>query len=128
MAHRAAPFRLLLALLLSVQWAGALAHCLFPWGLAPLAAAGGGHAVEICSAEGLHMVLLGEDGQPQAPAGPRHGTCPLCPGGAAPSPEAPAALAEPVRYAAAAFAPPPAGLPPAPPRAPPQQPRAPPLA
>lgn len=122
MVRRAPAFRLLLALLLSLQWGMAFAHC-----LAPLATSGG-HAIEICSAEGIRTVVIGADGQPQAPAAPAHDSCPLCPGGAAPGPEAPAVASLPVRYFAAEHVIRVAGLPPAPARAPPQQPRAPPLA
>jgi hypothetical protein len=134
MVRRAPAFRLLLALLLSWQWGTAFAHCLAPLGLAPLglaplAAAEGGHSIEICSAEGIRTLVIGEDGQPQAPAhAPTHDSCPLCPGSVAPGPEAPAVAALPVRYFAAGRTARVAGLPPAPARAPPQQPRAPPIA
>jgi hypothetical protein len=122
MVRRAPALRVLLALLLSLQWGTAFAHC-----LAPLAAASG-HSVEICGAEGIRTLVIGEDGQPQAPAAAAHDSCPLCPGSAAPGPEAPAVAARAIRYFAAG---PPvgiAGLPPSPARAPPQQPRAPPIA
>lgn len=122
MVRRAPWLSVVLALLLSLQWGAAFAHC-----LAPLAATAAGQAVEICTAEGMQTMLLGEDGQPQSPTPHAHDSCPLCPGAAAPAAEAPALPAAPVRYAA--LVPPPvAGLPPAPARAPPQQPRAPPLA
>ncbi|RAI59418.1 DUF2946 family protein [Roseicella frigidaeris] len=114
----------MLALLLSLQWATAFAHCLA--GLSLPAAAG--HTVEICSADGLRTLLVGEDGQPAAPTSHAHDSCPLCPGSAAPAPAAPAVAAQPVRYRLPPAAPRLAGLPPAGPRAPPQQPRAPPLA
>jgi hypothetical protein len=120
MVRRAPALRLLLVLLLSVQWGMAFAHC-----LAPLAA--GGHAVEICTADGLRTVLLDADGQDGTPAPAQHDSCPLCPGAAAPGPAAPAVAAVAIRYAV--LVPPPvAGRPPAPARAPPQQPRAPPFA
>lgn len=112
-------------MLLSLQWATAFAHCLAPLGLPT---SGEGHAVEICSAEGIRTLVIGEDGLPRSPAAPAHDSCPLCPGGAAPGPEAPAVAAIPVRYFAADRTARVAGLPPAPPRAPPQQPRAPPIA
>ncbi|MFZ4411115.1 MAG: DUF2946 family protein [Paracraurococcus sp.] len=121
MARRATALRLLLVLLLSVQWGSAFAHCLAPLGT-------GGHAVEICTADGIRTVVLGADGQPQAPAGQTHDSCPLCPGSAAPGPEAPTVAALPIRWIAAAQGPHAAGLPPCPARAPPQQPRAPPFA
>jgi hypothetical protein len=127
MSRRASCLSVVLVLLLSVQWVAAFGHCLSSLGLAPLAAGAGGHATEICTAEGLQTVLLGEDGQPAPPASQKHDSCPLCPGGAAPGPEAPSLPAVPILYITPA---PPsvAGLPPAPARAPPQQPRAPPIA
>src|SRR3954468_12787591 len=123
MVCRAPAIRVMLLLLLSMQWVTAFAHC-----LAPLAAEAGGHAIEICTGEGMRSLVLGEDGQPQAPAPHAHDSCPLCPGSLAPAPQAPAGAALPARWSLAALAPRRAGLPPAPPRAPPQQPRAPPLA
>ncbi|MFC7475840.1 DUF2946 family protein [Dankookia sp. GCM10030260] len=123
MVRRAPALRLLLTLLLSLQWGTAFAHC-----LAPLAATAAGHAVEICSADGIRTLVIGEDGQPQAPEQHAHDSCPLCPGSAAPGPAAPAAGAAALRYFAAGLAPRAAGLPPSPARAPPQQPRAPPVA
>ena len=113
----------LLALLLLAQWAAAFAHC-----FAPFAAASGTHSVEICTADGLRAVLVGEDGQPAAPEpAALHPTCPACAGPAALEPPPPAA-ARPVVWAYAAPARPSQGLPVAPARAPPQQPRAPPTA
>jgi hypothetical protein len=123
MLRRAPILRVVLALLLSLQWGVAFAHC-----LAPLAAAPGGHSVEICGAEGLRTLVIGADGQPQAPAAGAHDSCPLCPGNAAPGPEAPAVAAIALRYFAIERPARVAGLPPAPARAPPQQPRAPPIA
>jgi hypothetical protein len=123
MVRRAPALRVVLALLLSLQWGTAFAHC-----LAPLAAAEGGHSVEICSAEGIRTLVIGEDGQPRSPAPQLHDSCPLCPGSAAPGPEAPAVAASAVRYFAADPTARVAGLPPSPARAPPQQPRAPPTA
>jgi hypothetical protein len=123
MVRRAPTLRVLLALLLSLQWGTAFAHC-----LAPLAAAADGHSVEICGAEGIRTLVIGEDGQPQGPAPQAHDSCPLCPGSAAPGPEAPAVAAIALRYFATGHAIRVAGLPPAPARVPPQQPRAPPIA
>lgn len=124
MVRRAPALRLLLALLLSLQWGVAFAHC-----LAPLAASAGGHAIEICGVDGIRTLVIGEDGQPQGtPAPQAHDSCPLCPGSAAPAPEAPAVAGHAIRYFAAEHIIRVAGLPPAPARAPPQQPRAPPAA
>ncbi|TDH62223.1 hypothetical protein E2C06_12595 [Dankookia rubra] len=123
MVRRAPTLRVVLALLLSLQWGTAFAHC-----LAPLATGGGGHSIEICGAEGLRTLVIGEDGQPRAPAPAAHDSCPLCPGSAAPGPEAPRVAATAFRYFAADRTARVAGLPPSPARAPPQQPRAPPIA
>ena len=123
MVRRAPTLRVVLALLLSLQWGVAFAHC-----LAPLAAAADSHSVEICGAEGIRTLVIGEDGQPKAPAPAAHDSCPLCPGSAAPGPAAPAVAARAIRYFAADLAPHVAGLPPSPARAAPQQPRAPPIA
>ncbi|WP_456306728.1 hypothetical protein, partial [Paracraurococcus ruber] len=87
--------RVLLALLLVWQWGSAFAQCLAPLGLAPA----GAHAVEICGVDGPRTILLGEDGQPAAPAAV-HDSCPICPGGAAPAAAPPGVPAAPVRYAA----------------------------
>jgi hypothetical protein len=123
MKRHAPRFSVVLTLLLSLQWVTAFAHCLAA--LAPPGAPG--HAIEICSAEGIRTLLVGEDGQPASPAPHHHDSCPLCPGSVSPAPEAPGLAA---RMQAWLPSPPPrlAGLPPAAPRAPPQQPRAPPLA
>jgi hypothetical protein len=130
-------FTVAIALLLSVQWATAFAHCLAPLGLAPqglapFAGSAGGHSIEICSANGVSTLVIGENGEPQeqpgSPTHKSHDSCPLCPGGAAPGPEAPAVAGRTLRYFAATHATRMAGLPPAPARAPPQQPRAPPIA
>ena len=132
MVRRAPALRVVLALLLLLQWGTAFAHCLLPLGLAPPGAAGGGHSVEICGAEGIRTLVLGEDGQPRedgkAPAHGQHESCPLCPGSDAPGSEAPAVAVTALRYFAAAPTARTAGLPPSPARAPPQQPRAPPIA
>jgi hypothetical protein len=128
MVRRAPTLRVVLALLLSLQWGVAFAHCLLPLGLAPLAAAADGHSVEICGAEGIRTLVIGEDGQPRRPAPAAHDSCPLCPGSAAPGPAAPAVASRAIRYLAVDLAPQVAGLPPSPARAPPQQPRAPPIA
>ena len=132
MVRRAPTLRVVLALLLSLQWGTAFAHCLLPLGLAPLAAGAAGHSIEICGAEGLRTLVIGEDGQPQgkpgSPASAAHDSCPPCPGSAAPGPEAPALAAGAIRYFPAGPVARIAGLPPSPARAPPQQPRAPPIA
>lgn len=126
MARPARHLAIALALLLAAQWTVAFAHC-----LAPLIAGAGGHAIEICTPDGLRSLVLGEDGQPDQPPAPgesaRHGVCPLCLGAAAPGAEGPALPAARIHYLLTV---PPrvAGLPSAPARAPPQQPRAPPIA
>lgn len=122
MARRRPVLTHLLALLLCLQWATGAAHCLRALGHE--AAQG----VEICSAGGLHTILLDGKGDPVQPGvAPHDDACPACPAIAALEPPAPALPAVAVAYAP--FLPPqPAGLPPAPARAPPQQPRAPPLA
>lgn len=117
------PLTRLLALLLLAQWSAAFARC-----LAPLNAAAGTHNVEICTADGLRMIVLGEDGQPAPEPALRHPACPDCCGPAALEPRSPLLVSAPVVWA---YAPPPRpseGLPVAPARAPPQQPRAPPTA
>lgn len=116
------PLARLLALLLLARWAAAFAHC-----FAPSAAAAGAHGVEICTAEGIRTVLVGEEGRqaPEPAAG--HPTCPECCGPAALHAPPPPLVAAPFVWP---HAPPPrprAGLPVAPARAPPQQPRAPPI-
>lgn len=121
MARPARQLAIVLSLLLSLQWVAAFAHC-----LAPLARGADPHAVEICTADGLQMVMVGEDGQPPSPLPHTHDSCPLCPGSAAPAAETPILPAVRIHYVI--LAPPPvAGRPPAPARAPPQQPRAPPI-
>ncbi|MBD0275088.1 MAG: hypothetical protein ICV73_24575 [Acetobacteraceae bacterium] len=114
----------LLALLLLAQWATAFAHC-----FAPLAAAADAHGVEICTADGLLTVVVGEDGQPVPPQRAAHRpACPDCGGPAALEPPSPPGAAAPVVWGYVAPARPSEGLPVAPARAPPQQPRAPPFA
>ncbi len=121
MARRLPALTRLLALLLCLQWATGAAHCLRALGQ------GAALAVEICSAEGLHTILLDGKGEPVQPGAAAHDACPACPAVTALRPPAPALPATAVAYAS--FLPPqPAGLPPAPARAPPQQPRAPPIA
>jgi hypothetical protein len=135
MVRRAPTITVVLALLLSLQWVTAFAHCLTPLSLTPLgltplglASFGtAGHAVEICTADGMRSMVLGEDGQERAPASHAHDSCPLCPGSAAPVADAPSLPAASIRYVLR-LPPPVAGLPTAPARAPPQQPRAPPNA
>ena len=119
---RPRPARLL-ALLLLLQWGTAFAHC-----LRPLAAAAGGHGVEICSAEGLKTVLLDDEGRPVPEPAPGHdATCPGRCGPAAVEPPAPPSAAMPIVWARVAPVRSAEGLPVAPARAPPQQPRAPPV-
>jgi hypothetical protein len=114
-----------LALLLLAQWAAAFAHC-----LAPLAAvaARGAHGVEICTADGITTILLGEDGRPAPKPAIHRPACPECGGPAILEPTPPILVAAPVVWTRVAPARPVAGLPVAPARAPPQQPRAPPFA
>ena len=117
------PLTRVLALLLLAQWAAAFAHC-----LAPLAGAAAAHGVEICTADGITTILLGEDDRPAPkPADPSS----VLPGVRRPRRARSAAAAR--RLGAggldpAARARPVEGLPVAPARAPPQQPRAPPIA
>jgi len=112
----------LIALFLCLQWATGAAHCLRALGQEAA------QRVEICSAGGIHTILLDDEGKPVQPGTAAHGdACPACPAVAALEPPAPSLPAVAVAYAP--FLPPqPAGLPPTPARAPPQQPRAPPLA
>lgn len=113
----------LLAVLLLLQWGTAFGHCLRL--AAP--AAGTGFEIEICTADGIHrMVLPLDDGQ-------GHGgqraipPCPACLGPAAPAlTPPPVSLATPVLLAQAADPPAPRPSPPAPSPAPSCQPRAPP--
>jgi hypothetical protein len=121
MVRPLARLSVVLSLLLAAQWGMAFAHCLAPLGRAAL------YSVEICTAHGVQSLVVGEDGQPAAPASETHDGCPLCPGGVAPAMGSPVLPAAPVAYRPEAPASP-AGLPPSPARAPPQQPRAPPTA
>lgn len=108
----------LLAALLLLQWGTAFAHCVR---LAPAQ----DFAIEICTADGIHRVLLdGEGGERKAlPTG----VCPACLGPAAVAlPPPPVALALPIELAQSADPPP---APPSSPRPAPTphcQPRAPP--
>ncbi len=110
----------LLVLALLLQWGTAFAHCLR---LAPTEA---GFAVDICTPDGIHRVVL--PGEGDAPQHAAHGLpCPACLGPAAFALVAPeVAVAPPVLLAQAADPPqPPRGPPPQiPPRS--CQPRAPP--
>lgn len=117
------PLTRVLALLFLVQWSAALAHC-----LAPLAAGSSGHSVEICTAEGITTVLLGEDGRPASKAAIHHPACPECGGPAALEPPPPPLVTTSVVWSRAAPVRRSEGLPMPPARAPPQQPRAPPAA
>ena len=117
---RTGPARLL-AVLLLLQWAGAvLPHAR---AMTQLASA---QAVELCTHEGRQQVLLDEDGKPlklvQA-----DDCCTLCQVPVATTPSEPPKLAQPVGYELVADLFGTEGLPTTPPRAPPQQPRAPPL-
>jgi hypothetical protein len=120
------PLTRVLALLLLAQWAAAFAHCFAPLGAA--AAVPGTHSVEICTADGLRTVLVGEDGRPAPESAAVHAACPVCGGPATLEPPPPPDAAVPVVWAYATPPTPREGLPVAPARAPPQQPRAPPLA
>jgi hypothetical protein len=119
MSRRALHLGPLIAVLLALQWTAAFGHC--------LAGLGGGLATEICTAEGLRVIHLDEQGQEQPPGTAQHDSCPLHPGAAALQPVPSALPPAPIAYALA-LPPVVAGLPPAPARAPPQQPRAPPAA
>jgi hypothetical protein len=112
----------LLVLALLLQWGTAFAHCLR---LAPTEA---GFAVDICTPDGIHRVVLTGEGESDAPHHAAHGVpCPACLGPAAFALVAPeVAVTPPVLLAQAADPPqPPRGPPPQiPPRS--CQPRAPP--
>lgn len=116
----------LLALALLVQWGTAFAHCL------RLATPAAGFAVEICTADGIHRIVLPANGPANDTDGaPAHQAqplpCPACLGPAAFALTPPeAGLAPPLLLAQSADPPPPPR--PAPPQIPPRscQPRAPP--
>lgn len=111
----------LLALVLLTQSGLAAAHCL-------AMAAPAGHAVEICSPDGLRTVRVAEDGT-ALPDAPRmdEGFCAACPLLAAPALPAPPVAATPAPGVLAEVAvPAPAAVPHPPARAPPYAPRAPP--
>ncbi|MDB5372332.1 MAG: hypothetical protein JWP04_974, partial [Belnapia sp.] len=89
MVRRSPLLAVVLALLLSLQWGSAFAHCLATMGLATtglatmgLAAPGTGGAVEICTTEGIRTLHLDAEGQPAEPGPAAHDSCPLCPAGA----------------------------------------------
>ncbi|WP_439597711.1 hypothetical protein [Falsiroseomonas sp.] len=112
----------LLACLLLGQWvATATAHAR---GMARLADS---QLVEICTHEGIRILLLDAEGQPIDLAEPME-CCALGLGPLAILPQPPTAPANRLSFAVLPEPPRPAGLPPFPPRAPPQQPRAPPTA
>jgi hypothetical protein len=68
----------LLVLALLLQWGTAFAHCLR---LAPTEA---GFAVDICTPDGIHRVVLTGEGESDAPHHAAHGVpCPACLGPAA---------------------------------------------
>lgn len=117
------PLTRFLALLLLVQWASAFGQC-----FAASASAAGGDRIEICTADGIHTIVLGEDGEPVPEPAVHHPACPECCGPGALEPSPPRCAALPVPWSFSAPASPRAGLPVAPARAPPQQPRAPPIA
>lgn len=113
----------LLAVLLLLQWGTAFAHCL------RLAAPAEGLTVEICTADGVHRIVMApepgdqtdHDGHAAIPP------CPACLGPAAPALTPPTvALATPLLLAQAADPPAPRPTAPAPNPAPSCQPRAPP--
>ena len=112
----------LVALLLLLQWAGAV----LPHARA-MAAMGSAMAVELCSPSGMRTILVDESGKPVEKA-QDSSCCDVCQGPAAVETLGPAAPILRIAYAVAAHPPGRAGLPPFPPRAPPQQPRAPPAA
>jgi hypothetical protein len=112
----------LIALLLLLQWAGAV----LPQ-MRALAMLGRATAVELCTHSGTRTVLVDENGQP-VEASHDSTCCDLCQGPAAIEPAGPQAPDHRVLYLAVAHPAGRAGLPPFPPRAPPQQPRAPPAA
>lgn len=125
MLRRRPPLTRFLALLLVVQWAVAFGQCFAP----SSAAASGGDRIEICTADGLHTIVLGGDGTPAPePAAAHRPTCPECCGPAALDPAPPGLAAVPVVWTFAAPMRQREGLPVAPARPPPQQPRAPPTA
>lgn len=114
----------LLAVLLLLQWGTAFAHCL------RLAAPVEGLTVEICTADGVHRIVMPVE---QPGEGGDHGghaaipPCPACLGPAAPALTPPTVvLAPPLLLAQAADPPAPRPALPAPSPAPSCQPRAPP--
>lgn len=111
----------LLAVLLLVQWTTAFGLCLERH-------AASGLLAEICTAEGVRHVLIGEDGSPLPDGAGDVGNCTVCPIPHALEAPQPVLAAAPVGYAEIVDFPLPAGRPVAPARAPPQQPRAPPTA
>lgn len=120
MRLRPALTRLLVVLLL-LQWGTAFGHCLRFAGPAE------GFAVEICTPDGIHRVVLPAeegDGTPHAMPG---AVCPACQGPAAVAlPPPPVALVAPLLLAQAADPPPPRPSQPRPAPTPYCQPRAPP--
>ena len=117
----------LLAVLLLLQWGTAFAHCLRL--AAPDAGSPGGLTVEICTADGVHRIVMpvergeGDDHGGHAAIPP----CPACLGPAAPAlTPPPVVLAAPLLLAQAADPPAPRPAVPLPNPAPSCQPRAPP--
>jgi hypothetical protein len=115
----------LLVVLLLLQWGTAFAHCL------RLAAPPDAFAVEICTPEGIHrVVMMPADPDADHDGHGSHATvppCPACLGPASPALTPPTvALAAPVQLAQAADPPPPPPIPAPAPRPSSCQPRAPP--
>lgn len=110
----------LLSLVLLVQTGWAAAHCL-------IVVARAGHAVEICSPDGVRTIRVAEDGSalPETPAQAGDGFCAACPAITVPTLPAAPGLSAPAWIAIAAALVPAAILRPAA-RAPPYAPRAPP--
>jgi hypothetical protein len=113
----------LLAVLLLLQWGTAFAHCL------RLAAPMEGLTVEICTADGVHRIVMPVERDEEGDHGGHAAIppCPACLGPAAPAlTPPPVVLAPPLLLAQAADPPAPRPAPPAPSPAPSCQPRAPP--
>ena len=115
----------LLVVLLLMQWGTAFAHCL------RLAAPAAEFAVEICTADGIHrIVMMPADPDAEHDGHDNHAAvppCPACLGPAAPALTPPTVtLGAPVLLVQAADPPPPAPLPAPAPRPSSCQPRAPP--
>ncbi|MCR0982648.1 DUF2946 family protein [Roseomonas populi] len=112
----------LLAILLLMQWAGAVV----PHARA-MERAASAQRVELCTHDGQRSILLDENGKPVQPA-PATDCCSLCQWAMGDAPPGPAMVIRAITFLLAAepFRHP--GLPHSPPRSPPHQPRAPPHA